>query len=73
MKGHYICKGEVMGSCGVRHRTLEAAERHIEQESRQIARMPGNAPGSLTRSYCDRQVVMVSLGGSDYRGQGDDS
>ena len=59
MKRYYFCTGPVMGGCGMRHRTREAAERHIERESRQIARMPGNSSGSLTRSYSDRQVVEV--------------
>ena len=60
--GSYICLGDVMGECGIQHRTYEAAQRHIDQLSRSIARMPGNSSGSLTRSYCDRRVVFVPQG-----------
>lgn len=50
---YWTCVGSVRGCCGVKHRTLEAAEKHCDQDAAAIRRAyPSTFP---TRAYSDRR------------------
>jgi hypothetical protein len=44
----YTCEGPVRGGCGVKHRTLGAAERHCQQDARDVKASHGRS------AYSDR-------------------
>ncbi len=55
----WTCKGAVTGECGVKHRSVETAERCCVAHDRAIKRHSGWRPGALTTPYSDRTPVMV--------------
>ncbi len=55
-RSYFEAWGSVMGSCGHRHRTPEAAQRCIEATARAIRRSPYCGAGA----YCDRKVQEVA-------------
>lgn len=49
---YWICKGSVRGTCGVKHKTEKASQKHCEKDDRDCKR------GNGENSYSDRQPVM---------------
>lgn len=60
MKTTYTCVGSVCGSCGVEHRTIEAAARHAGRHARSIR--SAYPRSSYSRVYGDRRIVAVEDG-----------
>jgi hypothetical protein len=60
--GRYTCSGSVCGDCGVMHRTIGAAVRHVRSHGAAVRRAsPGTYP---TRAYSDRVVAPVTQDGA---------
>jgi len=50
----YTCSGDVRGECGVKHRTVGAAARHLSKDQRDCRSIGG---------YSDRRVVGIAADG----------